>query len=233
MGSTLAWRGVRIYTVGHSTRTLPELVKLLRSFDISVLADIRTIVSGLSADQLPLGQVIAALRHEAGERLAAAGIDLHWPLAAVDESAKLLDYRVYRSIVSAHREIVSNIIRHAKARRVEVSATQRDATLSIAIADDGIGIDPANAQGSAHGSGLRGIIRRLADLGGSFTVLPAANGSAFNIDIPLAADAAPAPGPATGQGVARDEPHIQGVSPQPARSYSPPADAAQRMFDRS
>lgn len=32
-----------IYTVGHSTRTLDELVALLKAFDISVLADIRTI----------------------------------------------------------------------------------------------------------------------------------------------------------------------------------------------
>jgi uncharacterized protein (DUF488 family) len=38
-----SWRRARIYTVGHSTRTLDELVALLRAFDISVLADIRTI----------------------------------------------------------------------------------------------------------------------------------------------------------------------------------------------
>ncbi|MGB3448340.1 MAG: ATP-binding protein [Xanthobacteraceae bacterium] len=197
------------------------------------LADIRTIVSGLSADQLPLGQVIAALRHEAGERLAAASLELYWPLAAVDESPKLLDYRIYRSIVSAHREIVSNIIRHANARRVEVTAAQQDQMLSITIADDGIGIDPANANGSAHGSGLRGIIRRLTDLGGSFAVLPISRGSAFVINIPLTADAAAAPDAATDQGPVRDEPHIQGVSPLSGDSYSEPADAAQRMFDRS
>ncbi len=197
------------------------------------LADIRTIVSGLSADQLPLGQVIAALRHEAGERLAAASLDLHWPLAAVDESPKLLDYRIYRSIVSAHREIVSNIIRHANARRVEVTATQQDQTLSITIADDGIGIDPAHANGSAHGSGLRGIIRRLTDLGGSFAVLPISRGSAFVINIPLTADAATATDAATDQGTTGDQPHIQGVSPLSGDSYSETADAAQRMFDRS
>ncbi|MGB3866009.1 MAG: ATP-binding protein [Xanthobacteraceae bacterium] len=190
------------------------------------LADIRTIVSGLSADQLPLGRVIAALRHEAGERLAAAGIDLHWPLAAVDESTKLLDYRIYRSIVSAHREIVSNVIRHAHARRVEVTVAQQDRTLSITIADDGVGIDPANARGSAHGSGLRGIIRRLGDLGGSFVVAPAARGSILEIRIPLTADAA-------ATDAAADEPHIRGVSSPSGSSYSPPADAAQRMDDRS
>jgi 3-methyladenine DNA glycosylase/8-oxoguanine DNA glycosylase len=37
------WKGVQIFTVGHSTRALDELVALLRSFDISTLVDIRTI----------------------------------------------------------------------------------------------------------------------------------------------------------------------------------------------
>jgi uncharacterized protein (DUF488 family) len=38
-----SWRGARIYTVGHSTRTLAEFVTLLRVFGISVVVDIRTI----------------------------------------------------------------------------------------------------------------------------------------------------------------------------------------------
>jgi 3-methyladenine DNA glycosylase/8-oxoguanine DNA glycosylase len=37
------WSGVRLYTVGHSTRTLDELDALLRSFGVSILADIRTV----------------------------------------------------------------------------------------------------------------------------------------------------------------------------------------------
>jgi len=197
------------------------------------LADIRTIVSGLSADHLPLGQVIAALRHEAGERLAAAGIELQWPLAAADESARLLDYRVYRSIVSAHREIVSNVIRHAGATQVDVTVTQEEHTLSITIADDGIGIDPTDANGRADGNGLRGIIRRLADLGGSCTVLPAARGSTIRISLPLAFHAAPGADSAAEPNMKSVEPHIQGVSPRPASSYSLPADAARRTFDRS
>jgi len=43
MARARSWRGVRIYTVGHSTRSLDELVAMLRAFDVSVLADIRTI----------------------------------------------------------------------------------------------------------------------------------------------------------------------------------------------
>jgi uncharacterized protein (DUF488 family) len=38
-----SWQGIRVFTIGHSTRTLDELVAMLQSFDITVLADIRTI----------------------------------------------------------------------------------------------------------------------------------------------------------------------------------------------
>jgi 3-methyladenine DNA glycosylase/8-oxoguanine DNA glycosylase len=43
VSGTKSWRGARIYTVGHSTRTFEELVAVLRAFDVSVLVDIRTI----------------------------------------------------------------------------------------------------------------------------------------------------------------------------------------------
>ncbi len=38
-----SFRGAHIYTVGHSTRTLDELVELLRAFEVTLLVDIRTI----------------------------------------------------------------------------------------------------------------------------------------------------------------------------------------------
>jgi uncharacterized protein (DUF488 family) len=37
------WSDIEVHTIGHSTRTLDELVAILRGFGISVLADIRTI----------------------------------------------------------------------------------------------------------------------------------------------------------------------------------------------
>jgi len=42
-GRVASWRSVRVDTIGHSTRTLDELVALLRAFDVSVLVDVRTI----------------------------------------------------------------------------------------------------------------------------------------------------------------------------------------------
>lgn len=43
MTASKEWRGIKLYTIGHSTRTQDELVAMLRVFDISVLADIRTV----------------------------------------------------------------------------------------------------------------------------------------------------------------------------------------------
>jgi uncharacterized protein (DUF488 family) len=38
-----SWQGVRVFTVGHSTRTLDELIAMLRSFDVTILVDVRTV----------------------------------------------------------------------------------------------------------------------------------------------------------------------------------------------
>lgn len=149
------------------------------------LADIRTIVGGLSAGHRPLGQIIAALRHETGERLAAVGVELRWSLAATDESQSLLDYRVYRNLISAHREIVSNVIRHAQAKNVDVSIEQVDGCIRATISDDGIGFSANDEENHPRGSGLRGMSRRLADLDGSLTIRPVTSGTSVEIRIPL------------------------------------------------
>src|SRR5687767_8711117 len=38
-----SWRGKRVYTIGHSTRSVDELAGLLRQFEVTTLVDIRTI----------------------------------------------------------------------------------------------------------------------------------------------------------------------------------------------
>ena len=53
-----SWRGHRIYTLGHSTRTLEDFIQVLESFESKVLADIRTVPRSrhnpqFNADALP------------------------------------------------------------------------------------------------------------------------------------------------------------------------------------
>ena len=56
------WRGLRLYTIGHSTRSLDELVALLRSAGVSILADIRTIPRSRRNPQFERDKLRAALR---------------------------------------------------------------------------------------------------------------------------------------------------------------------------
>ena len=149
------------------------------------IADIRTIVSGLSTDQPLLGQVIAALRHEAGERLSAAGIDLNWPVTATDDSEIPLDYRIYRCCVSAIRETVSNVIRHAGARKVDITVNETHGLLHATIVDDGVGIDPTQVSGTPNGYGLRGLIQRVGGVNGTAIIRPSAAGTVIEITIPV------------------------------------------------
>jgi len=56
-----SWQGLRVFTIGHSTRTLDDLVAVLRSFDVTTLADIRSIPRSRHNPQFNSDALAAAL----------------------------------------------------------------------------------------------------------------------------------------------------------------------------
>jgi signal transduction histidine kinase len=76
-------------------------------------------------------------------------------------------------LFQAARELLFNIVKHARAVQVTVHMAVEDRMLTIAIADDGLGFQPAraNADGSGKmGFGLFSIRERLVDLGGAMDI---------------------------------------------------------------
>jgi uncharacterized protein YeaO (DUF488 family) len=57
-----SWSGLRLHTIGHSTRSQDELISLLRTFGVSALADIRTIPRSRRNPQFDTAALRAALR---------------------------------------------------------------------------------------------------------------------------------------------------------------------------
>jgi 3-methyladenine DNA glycosylase/8-oxoguanine DNA glycosylase len=57
-----SWKGARILTIGHSTRTFDELVALLRTFGVTLLADIRTVPRSRRNPQFNRDSLPSALR---------------------------------------------------------------------------------------------------------------------------------------------------------------------------
>ena len=91
-----------------------------------------------------------------------------------------------------------SIARHAGATAAGLRAWERDGRLYLEVTDDGVGGavigDGIQADGSAGGSGLRGLADRMAALGGTLAVhSPPGSGTRVMAELPL--PAAPVLGP--------------------------------------
>ena len=81
----------------------------------------------------------------------------------LNEIDGLLSQTVYRVI----QEAVTNVLRHANARSLDVTATRQEHELAVEISDDGIGL----AAGQVFGRGLTGMQERVRALSGTFELL--------------------------------------------------------------
>ncbi|HET7489136.1 MAG TPA: histidine kinase [Acidimicrobiales bacterium] len=81
--------------------------------------------------------------------------------------------RVRYQLLAATGEALQNVARHAAARSVSVFVDTDDTDVVLRIADDGRGFDPDVIPEREHEGhfGLRGISERLADVGGSASVI--------------------------------------------------------------
>jgi signal transduction histidine kinase len=97
------------------------------------------------------------------------------------------------------QEALTNIVKYAKARHVDVDLVQSSEEVSLVIQDDGVGL-PAGADTNVLSHGISGMRQRVRALGGEFSIRgkPRA-GTTIEVNIPLK----PAPGSAgTGAAVA-------------------------------
>ena len=86
---------------------------------------------------------------------------------------------VYRAI----QEALTNCVRHASARRIEVTVTGYGDRLIASVTDDGVGLDVARPR---TGLGLRGIEERVKELQGAMTIGKATGqGTRLAISLPL------------------------------------------------
>jgi signal transduction histidine kinase len=89
-----------------------------------------------------------------------------------------LDLAAYRVL----QEGLTNVRKHAAARRVEVVLRYGRDSVAVEVADDGNGA----GGGGGSGRGLSGIRERVALLGGEFVAGPRADGFALRVTLPLA-----------------------------------------------
>jgi signal transduction histidine kinase len=72
------------------------------------------------------------------------------------------------------RELLVNVVKHARANKVSVRLEDRDTSLRIIVEDDGVGFDPRaviDAGGKTGGFGLFSIEALMADMGGNLRIV--------------------------------------------------------------
>lgn len=153
---------------------------------------------GLDRLMLTLNDVLADLRAFVGDlQPAQSGADLVAALAgAVEEAGRASGIRVALSasqaptlttdrlahLVSLTREALSNAVRHAHARAIQVDLTIEAGRLQLTIRDDGRGL-PAEVEA---GYGLRNMRDRARLLSGHLILASApSQGTTVTLDIPL------------------------------------------------
>ena len=87
-----------------------------------------------------------------------------------------------RQVFLFFKEALTNILRHARATRVELSARIVDSRFELVIQDNGRGFDPGAA---SKGMGLHSLRERARHLGGSFSLQSSAEGTTLQLQTPL------------------------------------------------
>ncbi len=129
------------------------------------LTDLRNIINNTPAEGGQLADVLADLRAETSERMAAADIQLDWPVDL--EACATLSPEAGHALRSLIREAVSNTIRHSRAQSFAFALTATDGRIDIVVIDDGVGFDP----GKSHaGHGLEHMQNRARALGGDIQI---------------------------------------------------------------
>jgi signal transduction histidine kinase len=146
----------------------------------ATIADLRAYVLGLkpvSMEGVSLRESLLALAASAhSSALVSVQVDVD------DAVARALDAKSAENVFYIAAGAVANVVRHARARHADVRLARDRERIVLSVADDGVGFD---AQGTAHGKGLRSIEDRVRSIGATLAIDSAPGaGTRLRVDIP-------------------------------------------------
>lgn len=122
---------------------------------------------------MPLVAALRQLTRDAERRARALGSDVTVDLDIDDDITGTGDLggEVDGALLRVAQEAVTNAVTHADASHIRVTLGVWDTEATLDIFDDGRGFDPSAVQRTAtSGFGLAGMRKRVAEIGGEFTV---------------------------------------------------------------
>ena len=146
--------------------------------------DMRLAIDALAPADQDFGVALANLRWRWQPQLDAAGIASQWTIEAPDDGWPLSAHAGLQ-VLRVLQEALTNVIKHARAGRVEVAVRTAGGDFVLDVRDDGRGI--AAAAASPSGRGLANMAQRAQRIGARLQAQPAAPGTRVVLTLPVAA----------------------------------------------
>ena len=156
----------------------------LRELVVATLQDVRRLAVELRPSALDDFGLVAALEHLTSSFSEQTGIAVDFAVALGTEgSDERLPGEVETALYRIVQESLTNVIKHARARRVSIALTRMEGFVTAVVEDDGQGFDP---DAGGNGFGLIAMRERLSLLGGRLKIesSPGA-GTTIAADVPL------------------------------------------------
>ncbi len=146
-----------------------------------VLENLHRLAMDLRPASLDHLGLVAALRQYAEALSDQHGLVVQFETVGLcDRLPSDVESSIYRMV----QEALTNVIRHARATRVDVLLEQRDDKLIVIVEDNGVGFDPMAAMQNGH-LGLFGVRERAEMLGGTLVLESAAGaGTTLLMEVP-------------------------------------------------
>jgi signal transduction histidine kinase len=142
-----------------------------------ILSDLRSLAQGIHPTVLSDGGILEAVE----ERCA------HFPLPlALNAPNWPRTMRFHDDVEGAAyffvSEALTNVLKHADARNIEVTLRRNSGVIHLDVEDDGSGFDPD----ATDQNGLAGLSDRIQALGGTMSISSSARGTTISALIPAA-----------------------------------------------
>ncbi|NNE94388.1 MAG: GAF domain-containing sensor histidine kinase [Verrucomicrobiales bacterium] len=184
-----ALSGLRIHSrdlqrrLAESNSDLIEYAERMTGIIDQTLPDVRRICTELRPAMLDELDIVQALEWQAHQLKAHNGIQCEFSARMSEEFRpdSERDVAIYRIV----QELLTNVLRHAGASRVEMSLSHDPSSgLTLMVADDGCGFDLEEARRKRDHFGLRGIGERVEYLQGEVEFQSSGSGVTVVVNIP-------------------------------------------------
>jgi signal transduction histidine kinase len=141
-----------------------DAVAEVRELVVSTLQDVRRLAVELrpsALDDLGLVPAIDRLARSFADSGIQVDVEAHIGDQRLPEPVETTLYRIVQ-------EAITNVAKHAEARRLSVTLTRKNGSVVVIVEDDGKGFDPADTDSA--GLGLLGMRERLALVGGTLRI---------------------------------------------------------------